>query len=235
MSERDCGRWYCQPAYECDLLIEGEDFLLYPGPVADPFNLREVVAERIAITGRTPVTPGGWMGQMRAQYGDDIWLAAFNHGHGKAGEYWVWDPDSRGHYFEAVGPFEPGTLPSTVGPKNADGTGAEGMGWQLPLLAVFTGRPTAREIEQLEVFGVPYTVLDAPPDPEPEPDECPPCPPCEPCQVPARIDLALELEAIKDGASALERAAQEVEFFATAREIRQQIINPLRRLLRKIR
>jgi hypothetical protein len=114
------------------------------------------------------------MGEQR-QEGWSGWLAAYSHGNGSAGYYWVWDPDSRDQYMEAQGPYAPGELPKGFGQKNADGSGKLGMGWQLPLLAVFTDRPTNEDLMTLQRADTPYVVLSGPvSDDEPDPPVTPP-------------------------------------------------------------
>lgn len=166
MSNRDCGRWYCQGPAGFGELVLGVDVLLAPVQRAAPDDRGDLDRESDEIA--------AWMWTER-QEGWGEWLAAYNHAHGAAAHYWVWDPDSRGRYLEAQGPFSPGTLPPTFGDKNADGTGAAGMGWQLPLVAVFTGTPTPSDLVPLQRNRVPFINLQAQPiEPPEDPPEDPP-------------------------------------------------------------
>jgi hypothetical protein len=220
MSERDCGKWYCQRAAGFKRLVIGEDVLIYPGERAPDHDRRKLDEERAAIK--------VWMEEQRS-YDPDVWLAAFSHGNGAAKHYWVWDPDSRGHYFEANGDFGPDDIPEDFGDMH------RGLGWQLPLLAVFRTEPEGRDLEPLERNHVPYVVLDEepvdPPECDPEIEDCDEeedeCPPCEPCPDPMYCPLE-ELDEILDDALDI---ARDWKGGKHRRDLRKYVIRPLRKLL----
>lgn len=183
MSDRDCGKWYCQRAAGHKRLVYGEDILLYPGDRADSDNRRQLQDERLAITGNASTEQlsnpreqlGGWMGEQRAA-GFNGWLAAYSHDDGAAHYYWVWDPHSADKYMEAFGPCHAGDIPSDFGEMH------RGRGWQLPLVAVFLEAPSARDLVHLAAQNVPYVILEAGGDGGDDPP--PPPPPSSDCEKP---------------------------------------------------
>lgn len=171
MSERDCGKWYCQKAAG-HRRLRSDEFRLYPGKRAASDNARELDDERRALTGhvgppaRSKYKPlGGWFGEQR-EAGFTGWLAAYSHGNGTARHYWTWDPDSRGQYMEAHGPYGRGEVPADIGDLH------RGLGWQLPIVAIMTEEPSAGDLVHLQDSSVPYfileeTVVEPPVDPPP--------------------------------------------------------------------
>jgi hypothetical protein len=167
MSKRDCGKWYCQRAAGFARLELGTDVRLSPVRRAADHDRKDLDRERAEIK--------AWMLAERLS-GFEGWLAAYSHGNGAAKHYWVWDPDSREKYMEANGPWAPGEVPESYGDMH------KGLGWQLPLLAVFEEEPSEEDLTPLRRNKVPYVVLgEAPPPPDPCEDcECE-CEVCEPC------------------------------------------------------
>lgn len=162
MSERDCGKWYCQRAAGFREFEIDRDVRLWGGTPADSNDRNALDRERMGIK--------SWM-QAQRTYGWTGWLAAYSHGNGAAEHYWVWDPDSRGKYMEAKF-FEPGTVQDS-----GYGSLHKGLGWQLPLLAVFDQVPTVVDLNHLVYWKVPYVILgedppvEPPVDPPDDPDD----------------------------------------------------------------
>ena len=170
MSERDCGKWYCQNAAGFRRLEHGVDILVWPGTPADADDRAGLLRERREVTGNetTNARPlnvklGGWMGAQR-DAGFTGWLAAYSHGNGAARYYWVWDPDSRGKYLEAKY-FDAGFTDPDFGRLH------RGRGWQLPLVAVYSEEPTQSDLDALREARVPYTVLGEEPVEDPPDDD----------------------------------------------------------------
>lgn len=173
MSERDCGKWYCQKSPGFARLKLGQDVIIWEGERAADHDRKDLAREREQLTGWVH-PPKGWFGRARQQY-PDMWLAAYSHGDGSAKNYWVWDPDSRGKYFEANGPWNNGEISPTFGKLH------KGLGWQLPLLAVFNVEPNSEDLKPLKKYGIPYVVLSDQTPPPPDDEECDPCDSCCDC------------------------------------------------------
>ena len=153
MSQRDCGKWYCQNAPGFGRWTEGKDVLLYPSSPVSSDDRNALDRERASVN--------QWFDEQRDEYGDAMWLAGPGHGNGAAQHYWVWDPDSRARYME-FRIFDPGTMDGTWGSLH------RGRGWQLPLLAIFTDEPTASDLAPLKANGIPYVVWGDEEEEEPE-------------------------------------------------------------------
>jgi len=158
MSERDCGKWYCQKAKFRYLKFD-TDVRIFPFPRADDDDRQGLDREREKVR--------QWMEAQRFTGGYDKWLAGPGHGSGAAQHYWVWDPDSREKYMEFRGPYHPGDLPADFGALH------RGMGWQLPLLAVFYSHPSADDLYTLKKNKVAYTIM-LEEEEEDEPEVIPP-------------------------------------------------------------
>jgi len=168
MSERDCGKWYCQEAAGYKRLVWGIDIRAYPHLPAPNDNRIELDRERVGVR--------QWMESQRAD-GFTGWLAGPGHGNGAAQHYWVWDPHSGEKYMEAWY-YDPGMVPSDFGELH------RGRGWQLPLVALMSGEPTSQDKRELQEMQVPFVVIPQPQDvdqdePEPEDDGADPVPPSD--------------------------------------------------------
>lgn len=156
MSERDCGKWYCQPAAGYRRMVIGKDVLVFPGDPVSSTDVRALDRERKEVN--------SWFKEMRAKWGPTMWLAGPGHGNGNAHHYWVWDPDSRERYMEFK-IFDPGTVDVEWGSLH------RGRGWQLPLLAVFEDEPRPSDLIPLKAENIPFVVLSEAPLPDPDSDD----------------------------------------------------------------
>jgi hypothetical protein len=185
MSERDCGSWYCQKAFGFKKLVLGEDLVMYPFPRVTSGEHEDLDEERMAITGHIgpPARPahkplGGWMGEQRAQ-GWEGWIGAYQQTGPGARHFWMWDPDSRGKYFEVRGPYKRDQVPDDIGELH------RGRGWQLPLCVAMEDEPSERDLRELRQGHTPYFIIgevDEPPVDPPDDDDEPPVEPPADCQ-----------------------------------------------------
>jgi hypothetical protein len=165
MGERDCGKWYCQPAAGFERLVLGKDVKLDWSHCSST-DKKCLDAQRVAVP--------RWIKNRRAE-GWTEWLGAEGHGDGNAKHYWIWDVDSRDKIFE-YSIFAPGEVPDKWGDLH------RGRGWQLPMLAVFSAEPTAKDLNPLKRNKIPYIVLEGE-DPKDPCDDCPcECEPCDDCE-----------------------------------------------------
>jgi hypothetical protein len=190
-------------------LEDNVDFRLHPGELP-PDNKRKVEEHTASVM--------QWI-ETERELGWNRWLAV-----GVPSGYprynWCFKPDSREKYLEA-NYFDPGAVPEDFGDYNG-----RGMGWQFPLFAVFSGKPTASDLDPLRRNGIPYTVQGADPEPDVDEPDCPVviCAPISPL-------VLAELLYILDDATVLSKAWKPSK---KRRQLRQDIIQPLRELLEEL-
>ena len=156
MSERDCGKWYCQNAAGHSRMELNVDVKLDHSHCGDS-DVKCLDEQRAGV----PMwfdqeRMGGWQG----------WLGAEQHGDGKAHHYWIWDVDSRGKYFEYTKFWNPGDVPGDYGDLH------KGRAWQLPMLGVFYYEPGTHELAPLKRNRIPYVVMTRVDPPDDGDDDC---------------------------------------------------------------
>ena len=155
MSERDCGKWYCQKAAGHARLEVGKDVIISHDHCEEG-DKKCLDQQRAGL----PL----WF-DMKRMEGWQGWLAGEQHYNLNARSFWIWDVDSRGKYMEHRKFYNPGDVPGDYGDLH------HGMAWQLPMLGVFYFEPSSNDLIPLKRNKIPYVVISDVVDPPDDDDD----------------------------------------------------------------